>query len=64
MFAMLGIGAVPARVDVLITGLVIGSGSYPVHSLVGLLQQAKDTLDSTQSYLKARSADLSRLTGK
>ena len=51
MFAMLGIGAVPARVDVFITGLVIGTGSYPVHSLVGILQQGKNTLDAVQGYL-------------
>jgi hypothetical protein len=51
MFAMLGVGGVPARVDVFITGLVIGSGSYPVHSLVGILQQTKDTLDGAKSYL-------------
>jgi len=51
MFAMLGIGVVPARVDVLITGIVIGTGSYPVHSLVGILQQTKDTLDSAKGYL-------------
>ena len=50
IFAMLGIGAVPARVDVLVTGLIIGSGSYPVHSLVGILQQGKDTLDSVKGY--------------
>jgi hypothetical protein len=50
MFALLGIAAVPARFDVLITGLVIGSGSYPVHSLVGILQQGKDTLDSAKGY--------------
>jgi hypothetical protein len=51
MFAMLGIGIVPAPIDVLITGLVIGSGSYPVHSLVGILQQGKGAVDSVQSYL-------------
>ncbi len=56
MFAMLGISAVPARVDVLITGLVIGSGSYPVHSLVGLLQQGKDALDSVRGYYDSRVA--------
>lgn len=50
MFAMLGVGIVPADFDVLITGLVIGSGSYPVHSLVGILQQGKDTLDSVKGY--------------
>lgn len=51
MFAMLGIGSVPPRFDVFITGLVIGSGSYPVHSLVGILQQTKDTLDGAKGYL-------------
>ena len=51
MFAMLGIGSVPAPFDVFITGLVIGSGSYPVHSLVGILQQTKDTLDGAKGYL-------------
>ncbi len=48
---MLGIGSVPARVDVFITGLVIGTGSYPVHSLVGILQQTKETLDGAKGYL-------------
>ena len=51
MFAMLGIGSVPERVDVFITGLVIGSGSYPIHSLVGILQQTKETLDGAKGYL-------------
>jgi hypothetical protein len=50
MFSLLGVDMVPARFDVLITGLVIGSGSYPVHSLVGILQQGKDTLDSVKGY--------------
>jgi hypothetical protein len=50
MFAMLGIGIVPAQIDVLITGLVIGSGSYPVHSLVGILQQGKGAVDSVKGY--------------
>jgi hypothetical protein len=55
MFALLGIAAVPARMDVLITGLIIGSGSYPVHSLVGILQQGKDALDDLGTFLNARS---------
>ena len=58
MFAMLGVGIVPARIDVLITGLVIGSGTYPVHSLVGVLQQTKDTLEGAQSFLKGKSAEV------
>jgi exonuclease VII small subunit len=57
MFAMLGIGLVPAQIDVLITGLVIGSGSYPVHSLVGILQQGKGTVDSVKGYLNRLSPE-------
>ena len=56
MFALLGIAAVPARIDVLITGLIIGSGSYPVHSLVGILQQGKDALDGLGNFLNNRAA--------
>lgn len=59
MFATLGVDIVPARFDVLITGLVIGSGSYPVHSLVGILQQGKDTLDSVKGYFN-RSAPVAQ----
>ena len=57
MFAMLGIGLVPAQIDVLITGLVIGSGSYPVHSLVGILQQGKGTMDSVKGYFNRLSPE-------
>ena len=56
MFALLGIATVPARIDVLITGLVIGSGSYPVHSLLGILQQSKDALDGLGNFLNNRGA--------
>ena len=61
MFSMLGIGLVPARIDAFITGLVIGSGAYPVHSLVGLLQQSRDTLDSVRGYF-GRSAPAAQAT--
>ncbi len=57
MFAMLGVGIVPAQIDVLITGLVIGSGSYPVHSLVGILQQGKSTVDSVKGYMNRLSPE-------
>lgn len=50
MFALMGVDVVPTKIDIFITGLVIGSGSYPVHSLVGILQQGKDTLDSVKGY--------------
>ena len=55
MFALLGI-AMPARIDVFATGIVIGSGSYPVHSLVGILQQSKDALDGLGDFLNKRAA--------
>jgi len=63
MFALLGVGIVPARIDVLFTGLVIGSGTYPVHSLVGVLQQAKDTLEGAQGFLKSKSDEVRKLAG-
>ncbi len=55
MFALLGI-AMPARIDVFATGIVIGSGSYPVHSLVGILQQGRDALDGLGNFLNTRAA--------
>jgi len=64
MFAMLSVGIVPAHIDVLITGLVIGSGTYPVHSLVGVLQQAKDTLEGAQGFLKTKSDQVRQVIGK
>ena len=51
MFAMMGISVGSAKVDVIVTGLVIGSGSGPVHSLINILQAAKDTLESAQGWL-------------
>lgn len=38
--------SVPRILDMLVTGFVIGAGSGPMHSLVGILQGAKDTLGS------------------
>ena len=35
---------VPRIFDMLITGFVLGAGSGPLHSLIGILQSAKDTL--------------------
>lgn len=55
MFALLGI-AMPARIDVFATGIVIGSGTYPVHSLVGMLQQGRDALDGLGNFLNNRAA--------
>ncbi len=51
MFALMGVKVGNPRIDVIVTGLVIGSGSAPVHSLINILQSAKDTLDSAQGWL-------------
>lgn len=53
MFALLGIN-VNERIDLLITGIAIGTGATPVHSLVGILQQGKDTLEGAQKALRLR----------
>jgi hypothetical protein len=34
--------------DIIVTGLVIGTGSAPVHSLIGVIQKTKDTLDAVR----------------
>ena len=54
MFALLGIGHVPAEVDLVLTGLIVGTGSAPVHSLIGILQTGKDALADTSQLLKGR----------
>jgi hypothetical protein len=51
MFALMGVKVGDPRIDVIVTGLVIGSGSAPVHSLINILQSAKDALDSAQGWL-------------
>jgi len=53
MFALMGVKVGDPRIDVIVTGFVIGSGSAPVHSLINILQSAKDTLDSAQGWLDA-----------
>jgi hypothetical protein len=53
MFAMMGISMGNPKIDVIVTGLVIGSGSAPVHSLINILQSAKDALDSAGDWLES-----------
>jgi hypothetical protein len=50
------LGEAAKWVDKLLTGLVIGTGSAPVHSLIGLLQNTKDAVDEARA-LWAGSAD-------
>jgi hypothetical protein len=35
--------------DVILTGLIIATGSAPVHSLIGILQKTKDTVDAARA---------------
>lgn len=49
MFALLGIELPWGWADMLVTGLVIGTGSAPVHSLIGLLQNTKDAVDQARA---------------
>mgnify|MGYP006944209242 CR=1 FL=1 len=53
MFDLLGvnIGDTPFLVtmDMIVTGLVIGTGSAPVHSLIGILQKSKDAIDEVRA---------------
>jgi hypothetical protein len=71
MFKLLGINLVamngaennPAlaqfltSVDVVVTGLIIGTGSAPVHSLIGILQKSKDAIDEARALARARSLE-------
>jgi hypothetical protein len=45
-------------VDVLVTGLIIGTGSAPVHSLIGILQKSKDAIDEARALSRARSVEI------
>jgi hypothetical protein len=44
-------------VDVVVTGLIIGTGSAPVHSLIGILQKSKDAIDEARALARARSLE-------
>jgi hypothetical protein len=58
MLHLLGIlhGGSPAlaALDVLLTGVVMATGSGPVHSIINLLQQGKEALQSASQFLNAR----------
>jgi hypothetical protein len=43
-----------ANVDVLLTGIVIATGSGPVHSAINILQQSQEALASTSRFLETR----------
>lgn len=54
MFALLGI-EVNAVIDMLVTGLIIGTGSAPVHALIGILQNTKSAVDEARALMKGKS---------
>lgn len=43
--------------DIIITGLVIGTGSAPVHSLIGILQKSKDAIDEARALARGNSIE-------
>jgi len=49
MFALLGVDVRAPWIDMVVTGLIIGSGSAPVHSLIGLLQNTKNAVDQARA---------------
>jgi hypothetical protein len=55
MFQLLNITMVPENMDIIVTGLVIGTGSAPVHSLIGILQKTRDAIDEARALARGRS---------
>lgn len=53
MLRFIGIPA-PRLVDMIITGLIIGSGSGPMHDLIGILQSGKNALGSLSDLAKGK----------
>lgn len=51
MMARAGV-AIPRLLDMVITGLVIGAGPGPTHSVIGILQSGKEVLDKLSGYQK------------
>ena len=57
MFQLLNISMVPENMDIIVTGLVIGTGSAPVHSLIGILQKTRDAIDEARALARGRSIE-------
>jgi len=54
IFRLIGI-PMPRLLDMLITGLVMGAGSGPMHSIIGILQGGKDAVNNLAELAKAKS---------
>jgi hypothetical protein len=53
MFHTIGM-PVPRLLDMLITGLIIGAGPGPMHSLIGILQSGKDAMNNVAELAKGK----------
>ena len=54
IFRLLNLSTNAGVFGVFITGLIIGAGTGPVHSLIGILQQSRDTLDQAANLFSSR----------
>lgn len=54
MFALLNVSAVPDWLDRVITGLIVGTGSAPVHALIGILQNTQDAIDEARGLWRGK----------
>ncbi len=67
MFQLLGIEMAWPWIDMLVTGLIIGTGSAPVHSLIGILQNTRDAVNEVRAlwsgtaYSRGVQAELEKL---
>ena len=55
MLHTIGVPA-PRLLDMLVTGLVIGAGPGPMHSLIGILQSGKDAVNNLAELAKGKAA--------
>ncbi len=55
MFHTIGI-PMPRLLDMLVTGLIIGAGPGPMHSVIGTLQSGKDAVTSLAALAKSKAA--------
>jgi hypothetical protein len=55
MFKLLNLTTATSAFGIIITGLVIGAGTGPVHSIIGLIQQSRDAVDQVANLFSSRS---------
>ena len=53
MFHIIGVPA-PRLLDMLVTGLIIGTGPGPMHSIIGILQSGKDAVNNLAELAKGK----------